>query len=515
MTSIEPQQLIDQFTRFRNDPYGFVLYSYPWGEEGTRLSSKPGKPTPHPDLWQIEIMEEIRERLEEREMSPEQEWAAIQVAVASGHGVGKTTLIAWLIHWFICTRSFPQIVVTAGTKNQLEKKTWRELAVWHNMSIQRAFFEWTATKFYLKEKAETWFASAIPWSEHNSDAFAGTHERYVLYIFDEASTIADIIWEVSEGAMTTEQCIWIAFGNPVRNTGRFKACFGKYSKYWITKHVDSREAKMSNKVQIAQILEQYGPDSTQARVRVYGLFPILAENQLISEEEFDACRDYVAAGYEVFPIRIGCDVAGEGEQADATVVSVIQGRKVHELFQIKMSPMDNMTTKVYTKLVETFDYWKQKHDRVGVYIDAIGIGKGIYDLLRENGVPVIGVISGAQPHDKERFVNMRIEMWYNMAQILKNSVDMTSIPKEAFDKAKEDFINIEYKELPSQKYQLESVDSLKERELGSPDWGTAICLTVAYPVPSGVNSDRNRPKKAQNSGSSTLRKKKGIKHGRN
>ena len=46
---------------------------------------------------------------------------------------------------------------------------------------------------------ETWFASAIPWSEHNSEAFAGTHERDVLLVFDEASKIADVIGKYPRG----------------------------------------------------------------------------------------------------------------------------------------------------------------------------------------------------------------------------------------------------------------------------------------------------------------------------
>ena len=69
----------------------------------------------------------------------------------------------------------------------------------------------------------------VPWSERNTEAFAGLHNKgkRILLIFDEASAIPDVIWEVSEGALTDEgtQIIWCVFGNPTRNTGRFKGCF--------------------------------------------------------------------------------------------------------------------------------------------------------------------------------------------------------------------------------------------------------------------------------------------------
>lgn len=492
--------LIENYARFIDDPYGFVLYNYPWGVAGTRLEDEKG-----PDYWQAEILETLGQELRKRRAEPEKQFAAIQAAIASGHGVGKTSLVSWVISWFIATRPHPQILVTAGTKAQLDTKTWRELAKWNNMSLCGSLFSWTATKFYLKECPDTWYASAIPWSEHNADAFAGTHEKYVLVIFDEASAIADIIWETVEGAMTTSQCIWLAFGNPIRNTGRFKACFGKYRNYWITRKVDSRTAKMANKAQIAQWKEQYGEDSDFFRKRVRGDFPLQSSNQLISEETADMCRKYVAYGYDTFPIRIGVDIAGDGEEADETILTVIQGNKVHECFRIYGD-----TTKVYSEIVKSYNYWKQKHDRIMIFVDAIGIGKGVYDLLRAAHLPVNGVISGATANDPTRFVNIRIEMWYNMAQAMKEGIDLTVLSPDVWHRLKEDLINIEYYEHPqNQKYQLESVKDLKERELPSPDYGSSLAFSFAYPVPHAVQSGQDKFKKA-NASSVTGQKRRRI-----
>lgn len=506
MATESPQkQLIDKFKVYRKDPYGFVLFSYPWGKKGTWLEKYDG-----PDYWQAEIMETLREELEKRDDSPEEAFASIQIAVASGHGIGKTSLIAWLIHWFVCCYPNPQVKVTAGTFAQLSGKTWRELSKWHKVSIQEPWFTWTATRFYLKEDPSTWFAEAIPWTEHNSDAFAGTHEKYVMYLFDEASAIADIIWEVSEGAMTTFLCIWIAFGNPVRNTGRFKACFGKFRKWWICRQIDSRTAKMANKADIARKIEQYGEDSDYVRKRIKGQFPRMSSNQLVSEETADFCRLFDATGYESFPIRIGVDIAGEGEESDDTVFTVVQGNKVHEV--ICFSQKDPI--QVYTKIVELYDYWKKKNNRIMVFIDAIGIGYGVYAMVRNASIPVIGVISGAAARDPKRFINIRIEMWYAMAQALKEGIDLTAVTNDDWVRLKDDLINIEYFEAPqNQKYQLESVKDLKERELPSPDYGTSLALTFAYPVPHAVQSQGNKFSKA-NSGQTTIQKKKGVHYGR-
>lgn len=503
-------QHLKVYQQFRCDPYGFVLFAYPWGKPGTFLAPLPDGRVPSPEDWQIEVMERLGEELQRREHSPEEVFAAICIAVASGHGVGKTALVAWLIDWFMCCFPNPQIVVTAGTAAQLEKKTWRELAKWHRISTHKDYFEWTATKYYLKEEPDTWFAAAIPWSEHRADAFAGTHEKYVLVIFDEASAIADLIWETVEGAMTTAMCVWIAFGNPIRNTGRFKACWAKFRNYWITFKVDSRKTRVANQVQIEQWKKQYGEDSDFFRKRVRGEFPHQSSNQLISEDDVMACRYNKVIGYEIFPIRITCDVARFGD--DSTVIKVIQGRKILECTEYHHKD----TVQVFTALVSCFNFWKKKQERIAFYIDDVGVGGGVTDMLRHSnlGVPVFAVNSGSKPRDAEQFINLRIEMWWTMAQAIREGLDMTALSDEHFERLKDDLTNIEYFMQPTtQKYQLESVDDLKARELPSPDFGTALALSFAYPVPNVVQSSTKKFEKAESS-STTISKKRGLSHGR-
>jgi hypothetical protein len=138
------------------------------------------------------------------------------------------------------TRDNPQIVVTANTETQLLTKTWRTLSRWHKLMANAHWFDWTATKFAYKQSPEDWYAAAVAWSENNPDAFAGTHDKNVLVLFDEASNIHDVIWGKVDGAMSTKGAMWICFGNPTRNTGRFYDCFHKYSKWWKSKQIDSR-----------------------------------------------------------------------------------------------------------------------------------------------------------------------------------------------------------------------------------------------------------------------------------
>ena len=67
---------------------------------------------------------------------------AIQIAAASGHGVGKSTLVAWIILWAISTFEDTRGVVTANTETQLKTKTWAELGKWHRLFMGSHLFFW-------------------------------------------------------------------------------------------------------------------------------------------------------------------------------------------------------------------------------------------------------------------------------------------------------------------------------------------------------------------------------------
>jgi hypothetical protein len=211
--------------RYEFDPYGFVLWAFPWGKPGT-LATEDG-----PEEWQraqlIRIGDKLLSGFPVGEALAEYLGVVVEEDVSAGHGVGKSALVAWLILWAISTHPDTRGVVTANTETQLQTKTWAELGKWHNLFTARELFRFTATAIYSSDKSHerTWRIDAIPWSEKNPEAFAGLHNqgKRILVIFDEASAISDIIWETTEGALTDRatQIIWCRYGNPTKTSGEF------------------------------------------------------------------------------------------------------------------------------------------------------------------------------------------------------------------------------------------------------------------------------------------------------
>jgi len=462
MSSTE-KQLAEDIADFYADPLGFVMYVFPWQQEGGPLEHQTG-----PDDWQVDILTEIGRGVESGDLE-----SALRVAVSSGHGIGKSALVAWIILWFISTRPHPQIVVTANTQGQLSTKTWRELAKWHRLAINRSWFQWTATKFYLKEEPETWYASAIPWSEKNSEAFAGTHEEHVMVIFDEASAIADCIWEVCEGAMTTPGAMWLCFGNPTRNTGRFHDCFTEQAHRWITRHIDSRTAKMANKKQLQEWVEDYGEDSDFVRVRVRGVFPRAGSNQFVPSDVVENCARYKAEGFENEPLVFGCDVARYGD--NKCVIAKRRGRKLIEMKKwLGISTMEFATHISREILSDAPD---------AVFIDGAGVGGGVIDRLDQLGFNVIEVQAGGSPEDDDRYTNKRTECWSRMKEWLSKGAEIGD------DKdLQRGLVGPEYYFNAQNKIQLERKEDMKARGLESPDEADALALTFAERVLSFAKS---------------------------
>lgn len=484
MVKFDPeQQSGSQLERWlkevKDDPLAFVQGAFPWGKEGTELSNHEG-----PDIWQTALLSDIRDGFKSVQQ-------VIQLSTVSGHGAGKSALVSWLIIWAMSTMEDTRGIVTANTEVQLRTKTWPELAKWNRMSRTRDMFTYTATALFSSDEdhEKTWRIDAITWSETRTEAFAGLHNqgKRILCIFDEASAIPEIIWETTEGALTDKdtQIIWAVFGNPTRNMGRFKECFGRFRHRWKQHQVDSRTSRFTNKQQIADWIKDYGEDSDFVRVRVRGVFPRAGTMQFITTDVAEqAASQERQQSLEVTildALVVGVDVARFGE--DATVIAFRRGRDAVSIPWVTMRGAD--TVQIAARLNAIIRDIRPD----GVFIDDGGVGAGVIDQLRHLGHNVYAVTFGSSPDNFEpsadgriAYANKRAEIWGSMKAWLKYgaipstpelSVDLTGLEYGYTMKEGRDAIILEKKE------------DMKKRGLASPDYGDALACTFAmYVAPS-------------------------------
>lgn len=456
-------QLIDDIASFTHDPLGFVNYAYPWAEEGSILEDEPIR------TWQSETLDLIGNDLRSGKK-------LIRVAVASGHGIGKSALISMIINWGMSTHEDTRVILTAGKEEQMKTKTWPEVRKWFNLCITNHWFKDEETTIFAKQEGKkgSWRCDRVTWSEHNADAFAGLHnkKKRIIIIFDEASAIMDKIWEVTEGALTDDdtEIIWIAFGNPTLNTGRFRECFRRFKHRWHNRQIDSRTVEGVNKEFCQQMVDDFGEDSDIVKVRVRGIFPSASAKQFISEEDVDAAygRPLRKEQFDFAPIIIGCDPAWEGD--DMLTIGLRQGLFSKKLASIPKNDNDMEIANILAR-------FEDEYQADAVFID-MGYGTGIYSGGKQLGRNWQLVNSASTKSVLDiGCLNKRAEMWSEIKKWLK---DGGSIPKDP--KLREQLLAPETVPRADGKLQIEPKPMIKKRLGESTDEADWLGLTFAYPV---------------------------------
>lgn len=459
-----------------NNPEAFVRFVFPWGKKGTPLEHHAG-----PRRWQRDVLRQVKEHIDAN--NGQVDFRVLRMAVASGRGIGKSALVSWLVIWMLSTRIGGSVIVSANSEAQLRSITWSEITKWLAMSMNSHWFEISATRVtpakWLSELVERdlrkgtryWSIEGRLWSEENPDAYAGLHNSDgVMLIFDESSGIPDKIWDVAQGFFTenTPNRFWFAFSNPRRNEGYFYECFNAKRNFWTTQSIDARQVEDTDKAVYEQIIEEYGADSPQARIEVYGQFPADGDDQFIPPSLVDEAANRPKWQDETAPIVLGVDPARSGN--DSTVIVARQGRDIVAIKRYKGED----TMEIVGRVIDAIEEFRPAL----VVLDEGGLGYGILDRLKEQRYKVRGVNFGWKSSKPAMWQNKRAEMWGDMRQWLRTA----SIPNDRM--LKSDLCSPQYKTNSSGAIALEAKKDMKARGLASPDAADALAVTFAYPVAS-------------------------------
>ena len=477
----DPRKILLALARFRNNPWGFVRFAFPWGKgvlEGRQ-----------PEQWQDDLLRSLGTGL----LTPEE---AIRQATVSGNGVGKSALVSWIILWAMSTYEDCKGVVTANTETQLKTKTWAELGKWFHLFVAKEFFSLGATTLTSRDPdhERTWRVDMVPWSEHNVVAFQGlpNEGKLLFMIFDEASAIADGIWEAADGCMTDKgtQRIWCVFGNPNLPTGRFRECFkgGRFESRWVSRSVDSRTVSFTDKGEFERWISDYGEDSDFVRIRVRGVFPRSGEQQFISVEDVDAAMSRDPVCNSTDPLAVGVDVARYGSNE-----SVIYFRKGRDGSTIPLQSFRGINT---VELATRVHQAHLEYNSDGIFVDGGGVGGGVVDNVRNMQLYCFDVNFGgkddvggrAQGNSGERYANKRAAMWGALRAWLKNG----ALPRDP--DLRNQLLGPKYLYNQRGEIQLESKEDMLKRGVDSPDRADALALTFAYPLAPSLSAGGYGPR---------------------
>lgn len=476
----DEQTLITDILSFADDPYGFVMFVFPWGDPQSPLARYE-----RPRQWQIDALVQLRDHIvrNRQRVIAGQDPELFRMARSSGRGIGKSSLMAWISLWMFCCHPSSTTILSANTEGQLKSTTFPEIKKWATMSIMSNWFDMGAMSIkpnkWLKNalRATTqfddayWYIEARLWSEENPDAFAGLHSNQgMAVLFDEASGIPAPIWSVTQGFFTdkTIHRVWVAISNPRSPSGAFFECFNKNRRFWNTEMIDARTVSENDQALYDSIIEQYGPDSDEARVEVYGQFPRQGDQQFIGRgivEDAILREPYSDPGA---PLLIGVDPARFGD--DEAVIAFRKGNNAQIALprRYKRTDLETLADLVVSAAAE--------FDPAAIFVEGDGVGGGLADILKRRKVNVIEVTMGGGAIDRDKYANHRTEVWARMRDWLSNG----SIPND--DRLITDLTAPEYGYTTKGQLRLEPKDSLKKRGYDSPDSADALAVTFSRTI---------------------------------
>ena len=204
-------------------------------------------------------------------------------------------------------------------------------------------------------------------------------------------------------------------------------------------------------------------------------FNAAVDNILLSVDEVETAskRAYQAGDFQHAAKVIGVDVARQGD--DATVIIRRQGLMCWAPHEMRGADAMQVADRVAYEINE----WSPD----AVMIDGTGgYGAGVIDRLRQLGHRVIEVQFAGKPNS-EKYLNKRAEMWYEMAEWIKQAGCLPPGPR-----LKEDLCTPTYAFNQAGKMVLESKEDIKGRGLPSTDHGDALAVTFSQKViPQGLS----------------------------
>jgi len=303
-----------------------------------------------------------------------------KVSVRSGNGIGKTAIAARIAIWFLTCFYKSIVITTAPTTRQVEKLLWGEIREAYKTSNIPLGGELLTTQIRKEDK---WYA--LGFSTDEKEKFQGYHAPYILVIVDEASGMAEPIFEAIEGLLTTENAKVLLISNPTNPTSYFGRTHlhPRESKEWMKLHIDcynSPNVRAGRQV-IPELCSYKWPDRKRKswgeynpffKVRVLGEFPETGEDCLIPYHMVHSALERTShpAGSKVLAI----DVARFGD--DKSVIGRLHENQFRILKKIFKQDGVYVANQVVRELKEPGN-----DDIERIKVDVIGWGAGCYDEL--------------------------------------------------------------------------------------------------------------------------------------
>ena len=430
-----------------------------------------------------------------------------RTAVKSCHSAGKSFTMAALALWWIDSNPPGEafVVTTAPTGPQVRAILWREINRLHARGKLSGRMNQTELWMTMPEGHEEMVAFGRKPADMDTAAFQGIHARRVLVIGDEAAGLHKDLLDQADSLISNELSRIVLVGNPDDPQSHFaKVC--EPGSGWNVIRIsafdtpnftgeaipDDLKDVLISPVWVQEKKKSWGETNPLYIAKILGEFPEITNDGLIPISWIKAAQDRHLS--PKLPIELGVDVGGG---RDKNIIALRKGPWVRIVHRSQTSnTMITLGHVLMTMRDEEASLCK---------IDYIGIGKGAVDRANEmkgdqtldNDTDqltsnqtwldllldklklkylarlICGINVGRSARDKEQFVNLRAEGYWNLRLRFERG-DIDIDPND--DDLAAQLVDLKWKPV-SGRIQIESKEEIRKRGKSSPDSADAIMLS--------------------------------------
>ncbi|MDF0554903.1 hypothetical protein [Kamptonema sp. UHCC 0994] len=381
----------------------------------------------------------------------------ITLAVA-GHAVGKTSVAAWLVLWWVFARG-GMAITTAPTRRQVQHLLWREIEKAHSNNKEVFGGKLNLGSLTLDAGKGSAIGFTARTTAEDTSSFQGIHDEDLLLIIDEANARnLKGVWDGAIACVTGAGNRLLALGNPTSaGTEFYRHCLKRSPieiAVWSHPNVEPyyqeieivsgtvaekihrllpglNPLELPQKIPgavspqwIEEVRETYGENSIYWKCRLNAQFPSDIDLSVCPESWFEAA---IISDFKLnnSGITIGVDVANGGDEHALAAIQQGVAFKYHTLPTYGDGEDIGRLVEEVLSLIKSFPYAIP----VTVGIDAIGVGAGAVSELRikvradadlaGRTIVIVGICWAEKSSKPKQFKNLKAEHHYKLKEKIK------------------------------------------------------------------------------------------------
>jgi len=412
------------------------------------------------------------------------------VSVRSGHGTGKSRMMAWVVLHFMLCHVKPNIILTANNINQVRDIVFKYIVEsWGGICKRfpwiEPYFVVTSERFYARGMQKQWFVAGRTVPKDKPESIAGFHNKNYLVIVDEASSVSDAVLGVLAGALSEENNKIILLSQPTRNNGHFYDSHHSLKKKNPSDHneigyhsiaLNSEYSPHVTLKAIRQYIKRYGgTDSPEYQIKVKGEFSDQLEGFLITRRAINKAQQNKVVMPDDWGYVIVADVGG-GVERDSSIMGAFRiggyyEERCIEPIWIREMPGTMAADEFGLHIIEA----SREFENCSIAVDAIGVGGTTAKVIERKGYNPQKITWGlpchAQSH-KERFFNQRAYCYV----ALRDAMSEGRARLDKSEKVIDQLSRIPYRLNERGQYQMLGKEQMASQGIPSPDLGDVYAM---------------------------------------